>query len=192
MRKAYNPNDVLAQRAKAQGYRARSVYKLVELDQKFHLLRPDLCVLDVGAAPGAWLQYVSTQVGQEGKVTGIDQKIIEPVAENVQTQVGDILDSNLTFEMVDLILSDLAPNTSGMSDSDHIKSIQLDEAVLGVARKYLIKNGNLVMKVFPGRNLQSFVQKLKKHFLVVKQVKVRASRQRSREYYLVCLNKKDH
>ena len=128
MPKPYTPNDKWSQRAAKEGYRARSVYKLMELDERFRLLRPGMTVLDLGAAPGSWMQYTSQKVGPLGKVIGFDIQTIDEVADNVAVYREDITDDVRVrdaleaeaVDQVDLVLSDIAPSTSGVKDVDQV------------------------------------------------------------------------
>lgn len=193
MPKPYIPNDKWSQRAAAEGYRARSVYKLQELDERFQLLRPGAHILDIGAAPGSWLQYASKRVGPQGKILGLDLTPIEPVSENVTTKVCDILkDQEVSealqlegFDKVDVVLSDIAPNTSGIHDRDQWLSIELSRRVIVIAAPVLKRNGKLVMKVFRGRDFDSFLREIKQTYPHAKPVSVAASRDRSKEVYIV-------
>jgi len=135
MSKPYIPNDELSRKAKTEGYRARSVYKLKELDEKFNLIKPGMTVLDLGAAPGSWLQYAKEKVGAEGKIIGIDLQEIEPI-DGVETIQADIT-QDIDLPNADLILSDLAPSTSGIKDVDQWKSIELNQSVEKIAGKLL-------------------------------------------------------
>ena len=194
MPKPYIPNDKWSQRAAEEGYRARSVYKLIELDLRHHLLVSGMRVLDIGAAPGSWLQYASKAVGPMGKILGIDLKEILPVEANVVTKVCDINDDaalaqairSLGWEKVDLVLSDIAPSTSGIKDVDQWRSIELSQKVVAIAEKFLRRGGSVVMKVFRGKDFDAFTRELKERFSVMKVMSVTASRDRSREVYIVC------
>jgi 23S rRNA (uridine2552-2'-O)-methyltransferase len=194
MPKPYTPNDALARKAKEEGYRARSVYKLQELDQKFKLLKPGMSVLDLGAAPGSWLQYASQKVGPKGRVVGIDLQEIEPI-DGVNTYQADITDSeaiarilsneaNEAFE-ADIIISDLAPSTSGVRDVDQWRSIELSQAVMNFTEPYLKPKGRVVMKMLRGGDFDEFIKDLKSNFDSVKIAQVKASRDRSREVYVI-------
>lgn len=196
MPKPYTPNDKWSQRAAREGFRARSIYKLRELDERHHFFAAGMRVLDIGAAPGSWLQYAAKAVGPRGTVLGIDLMPIEPVASNVRTCVCDVLDQvalekelgAFGREKFDLILSDLAPNTSGIRDRDQWRSIELSRQVALLAVKYLRSGGAVVMKVFRGRDFDQFTHELRSHFRSLKVASVKASRDRSREVYLVCRN----
>ncbi len=194
MPKPYTPNDKWSQRAAAEGYRARSVFKLEELDERFNLLHHGMKVLDAGAAPGSWLQYTSKKIGQEGIVVGLDLKEIESIAPNVHTFVCDMTDTAAVEECLrsvkmmqaDIILSDIAPNTSGIKDVDQWRSLELSRAVVQLASKRLRRGGVLVMKVLRGRDFDGFLAELKPLYGKVRTVSVDASRDRSREVYVVC------
>ncbi len=194
MPKPYIPNDKWSQRAAKEGYLARSVYKLMELDARYELIRPGLRVLDIGAAPGSWLQYTSDKLGPNGRVLGLDLKPIKDIAPNVTTKVIDVFDdaavSNAIAEMswkhVDLVLSDIAPNTSGIKDVDQWRSIELNRKIAAIAQKYLRGHGAVVMKVFRGKDFDAFTHELKTQFGRLKVMSALASRDRSREVYVVC------
>lgn len=193
MPKRYIPNDAWSRKAAAEGYRARSVYKLQELDEKFSLLKSGQIVLDLGAAPGSWLQYASKKAGQSGNIIGIDLTTIEPVADNVHTYVQDISDqdglntilANEGVSKVDLVLSDMAPLTSGVKDVDQWRSIELAELAIATAETVLKPKGACVVKVFRGADFDEFLRNVKARWKDVKIVNVKASRDRSREVYLV-------
>lgn len=193
MPKRYTPNDKWSQRAASEGYRARSVYKLMELHDRFRLLKPGMTVLDCGAAPGSWLQFASEIVGVKGRVIGIDRQAIEPVAENVITMEADITDvetvgkelQKLGLETVDIVLSDLAPNTSGIRDVDQWKSIELSEAVIALAETFLKPGGTCVLKVLRGADFDEFLREKKRQWKNVKIAHAHASRDRSTEVYML-------
>lgn len=194
MPKAYTPNDKWSQKAKREQFRARSVYKLKELDAKFHLLAPGMKVLDIGAAPGSWLQYTAQNIGPEGHVLGLDLQEIAPVGDNVTTGVCDITKPEeiqailkvLGWEKVDLILSDIAPSTTGVAEVDQKRSVDLNRAIFAASKLFLKPSGNLVLKVFDGRDFQIFIKELKAHFRETTVHKPHASRDRSREVYVLC------
>ena len=194
MVKPYKPNDGWAEQAKKTGYRARSVFKLKTLDKKYHLLRPGIKVLDLGAAPGSWLQYIAQKIGSTGLALGLDLREIEPIGANVLTRIADIADlekvaqslAELGWDKVDLLVSDIMANTTGMKAVDAGKSLELDRLVFALAKKYLKPKGFLVMKIFEGEDSQVFLAELKNYFSAVHKEKVQVSRNRSREVYLVC------
>lgn len=193
MPKPYVPNDKWSQRAAKEGYRARSVYKLMELDERFGLLKPGVTVIDLGAAPGSWLQYAAKMTGPTGALFGFDLTEIEPVASNVKTFVMDISDRFAVEDALrqegvreaDLVLSDIAPNTSGIKDMDQWKSIELAQAALAIGKDILKPNGKCVVKVFRGADFDAFFSALKQEWQEPKIVEVEASRDRSREVYMI-------
>ncbi len=194
MPKPYVPNDKWSQRAAKEGYLARSVYKLMEIDARYELIRPGLRVLDIGAAPGSWLQYTSDKLGPEGRVLGLDLKPITFSAPNVMTKVVDVFDdaaveaaiAGMSWQKLDLVLSDIAPNTSGIKDVDQWRSIELNRKIAAIAHRYLRGKGSVVMKVFRGKDFDMFTHELKTMFKRLKVMSAVASRDRSREVYVVC------
>lgn len=194
MSKPYIPNDRLAQKARKEDYRARSVYKLKELDHKFNIIKPQMKILDIAAAPGSWSQYASEKIKENGHILSVDIQVIEPIASNVTTAVCDIFDiknvqdefNKLGWDKVDLILSDIAPSTTGVAEIDHGRSIDLNTQIFEVSKLYLKPNGKLVLKVFDGKLMNEFIQKLSKHFKKVVRYKSTASRERSKEIYVIC------
>lgn len=199
MPKPYTPNDRWSKKAAAEGYRARSVYKLEELDKKFALLQLGMTVLDLGAAPGSWLQYVQKKLTTNngsirGRIIGIDLKEIKPI-EGVETYRADIthfeainrlLTPNpIPIPNIDLILSDLAPNTSGIKDIDQWRSIELSQAVLTIARTHLKPRGRCVIKVLRGADFDEFIRSCKCEWNEVKTFIAEASRDRSKEIYVI-------
>lgn len=195
----YEAQDRFFKQAKDAGYRARSAYKLHAIDEKFKLLRPGVKVLDLGAAPGSFLQYISQKIGMKGLAIGIDLQEIEDLElPNVKTYVGDIFDNDLYKKIVqkngldkfDLITSDLAPKTTGIPFVDGGASLDLSLQVLEVAKQYLKKGGGAVMKILPGFNEGDLVGEASKMFGRVKKFRPQAVRKSSGESYIVCLNKK--
>jgi len=193
--KPFVPQDSWARRAKVEGYRARSVYKLMELDERFRLLRPGLNVLDLGAAPGSWLQYIAQKLQGQGMIVGVDRTPIDPLAasnvrtferslEDVQGVESDLQATGITA--FDLLLSDLAPSTSGVADVDQFRSIELARLALGIGARWLRPGGVCVVKVLRGADFDAFLQEVHTQFRRVESVSVRASRDRSREVYILC------
>jgi 23S rRNA (uridine2552-2'-O)-methyltransferase len=196
MSKPYQPKDRFFQRAKEKGYRARSVFKLEEIQNRFKLICPGDRVLDLGAAPGSFMQYIRSVVGDNGLVVGVDLKPIKALGKpNVKSYVGDIFDesvydkieADLGLSQFDVITSDLAPATTGIKSVDAGKSFQLNEQVLKVAEKHLKKGGNVLLKAFPGADHSDLLELLKKQFKKVQIFKPVAVRKSSREVYLVGL-----
>ena len=195
----YQPQDKYFQRAKAEGYRARSAFKLEAIEERYHLLKPGMKVLDLGAAPGSFLQYISQRIGEKGLAIGIDlQKIEDLKLPNVRTYQGDINDEGLYKKIVqenglnqfDLITSDLAPKTTGIAFVDGGASLALNLMVLEVAKKYLRKEGAVIMKILPGFNEGDLVGEARKQFRLVKKFRPQAIRKTSGESYIICLGKR--
>ncbi|NKI35421.1 23S rRNA methyltransferase [Wenzhouxiangella sp. XN79A] len=189
--KARQEKDPYVKQARAAGYRARAAFKLLELDEKDRLLRPGLKVVDLGAAPGSWAQVAAEKVGETGRVVALDilpmdalpgVEVIEgdfreqPVLEQLEARVG---------ERVDLVLSDMAPNLSGIAVADQARSMHLAELALEFARQWLEPNGRFVVKLFQGEGFDAFVREARATFRVVRIRKPNASRRESREVYLV-------
>jgi 23S rRNA (uridine2552-2'-O)-methyltransferase len=194
MRLADARKDQYRRLAKDQGYRARSAYKLLQLNSSYHILKKGRRVVDLGCAPGGWLQVATREVGASGRVVGIDLKPVEQVA-GATVLEGSIEDPNMLGKIADIlggkadvVLSDLAPNVSGVWDIDQARQISLSTIALGFARKVLRGGGTAVFKVFEGEMLGEFKAELKKSFGRVLLSKPTASRQESSELYIVCLD----
>lgn len=185
-------DDPYFQLAKAEGYRARSAYKLLQIQDAFHILQRGQVVLDLGAAPGSWSQVVSALVGASGKAIAVDLQPIEPIPGVIALQ-ADINDPVAQAEIlhtaggpVDVVLCDAAPNTSGIRDRDHALSVELVYSALAVARQALRPGGHLVVKVFEGGDLPRLIQDLRQHFQRVKPHYPEATHREGREVFLVC------
>lgn len=187
-------------RAKQEGYRARSAYKLKQLDQSAGLFDGGETVLDLGAAPGGWLQVAAERVGPTGTVIGVDRqniKRLEDVPATVETIRGDMtdnethdrirdtLDAGPDDRPVDVVISDMAPNMTGEYDLDHARSVHLARQAHAVAIDLLDAGGDLVVKVFDGRDLVDLEANIEEDFEYVRQVRPDASRDASSELYLV-------
>ncbi|MGN6628350.1 MAG: RlmE family RNA methyltransferase [Candidatus Nitrosocosmicus sp.] len=175
-------------------YRSRAVYKLSQINKSHHILKEGIKVVDIGSAPGGWLQIVSKIVGPRGMAVGIDLKEIEPIP-NVITVVGNIENTEDVDKLirilgnsgkVDVVLSDLAPNVSGLWEMDQLKQIDLSKKALEFAKIALKDNGSALFKVFQGENSSEFIKDLKSVFLNVIITKPDASRKQSSEIYVVC------
>jgi len=189
---AYEP-DKWAKRAKEEGYLARSAYKLLALDREFHVFRRGDLVLDLGSAPGSWVQVALKKIGERGFVIGVD---LEPA--KVGTSVNfaflrkDIYDADLESELkkiikkpFDAVLSDVAPNTTGQKDVDQWRSHELTLRVFGIVKNELKKNGTAVVKVFEGPDTPEIILLFKESFKRVSMVKPEASIKGSKEVYIV-------
>ncbi len=194
MPKPYIPNDKWSQKAASEGYRARSVYKLMELDQRLKLLKPGMTVLDLGAAPGSWLQYSAQRIGPKGRAIGVDLTAIESIAPNVSLAQLDVTNEEALLallaaehiERVDLVLSDIAPSTSGIKDVDQWRSVELAQSVIAIASRFLRPQGYCVVKVFRGADFDELLRDIKREGLWKdpRVLQVQASRDRSREVYV--------
>ena len=194
MRLADARKDHYRKLAKDQGLRARSAYKLQQLNDSYHLLKKGSKVIDLGCAPGGWLQIATRLVGTSGKVIGIDLKPVEPVVGAVIVQ-GSIEDPEMKAKIsetlggkADVLLSDLAPNVSGVWDIDHARQISLTQIALQFGGTVLKEGGSAIFKVFEGDMLNDLKAELRQNFGKVQLSKPSASRQESSELYVVCLD----
>jgi len=185
-------NDPYVQKAKAEGYRSRAAYKLLELDKKDKLLAPGQLVVDLGAAPGSWSQVAAAKLGPRGRVVAVDLLPMEPLP-GVRFIQGDfreqaVLDALLLAlggSKADLVICDLAPNISGIAVSDQARVMYLAELALEFARQALKPGGSLLVKVFQGAGFTEFLGVMRKAFAKVGSRKPEASRGRSSELYLL-------
>jgi 23S rRNA (uridine2552-2'-O)-methyltransferase len=185
-------NDPYVQRAKAEGYRSRAAYKLLELDKKDRLLVAGQLVVDLGAAPGSWSQVAVAKLGTRGRVVAVDILPMEPLA-GVHFVQGDFREpevlaallAELRGRKIGLVISDLAPNISGIGVSDQARSMYLCELALEFARQCLAPGGTLLVKVFQGAGFTEFLAGMRKSFVKVGSRKPEASRGRSSEMYLL-------
>ena len=188
-------SDEYVKRAQAEGYRSRAVYKLLEINEKDRILRRGGRVVDLGAAPGGWSQLAANLVGDTGQVLELDILPLEPLA-GVTFIHGDFRDitvleqllTALNGRMVDVVLSDMAPNTSGIKAVDQPAMFYLAELALDLAQQCLRPGGDLLVKVFQGAGFDAYLQQLRRHFASVTPRKPQASRSRSVEQYLLARN----
>lgn len=185
-------NDPYVTKAKREGYRSRAAYKIIEIDDKFHFLKPGKRVLDLGAAPGGWTQVAVARCGA-GKVLGVDLKEFETITGAI-LMVKDFLDEDAPAMIrtalggsVDIVLSDMAPNASGQTSTDHLRIMGLCEAAAEFAFEVLAPGGVFVAKVLKGGTETQLLMQLKKHFETVKHAKPEASRKDSAESYVVAM-----
>jgi 23S rRNA (uridine2552-2'-O)-methyltransferase len=184
--------DPYVKRARAQGARSRAIFKLEEIDQREHLLRPGMLVLDLGAAPGAWSQYARRRVGATGRVIASDILPIEPIP-GVQFLQGDFREDGVLTALrdalggagVDVLLSDMAPNLSGMDAIDAPRGLYLAELALDLADQTLKPDGSALIKVLQGAGFEELVRTARQRYQRVRFVKPSASRARSPETYLL-------
>jgi len=185
-------SDPFVRRAQAEGWRSRAVYKLEEADRKERLLRPGMIVLDLGAAPGAWSQYARTKVGLKGKVIASDVLAMDPLP-GVEFVPGDFREEPVFARLlalageraVDVLLSDMAPNLSGMDVIDQPRAMHLSELALEMAGRVLKPGGGALIKVFQGSGFQELTVAARRQFKTVRFLKPAASRARSAEIYLL-------
>lgn len=182
--------DSYARRAKQEGFPARSVYKLEELDEKFKLLRPGDHILDLGCHPGSWLIYAARKVGAKGRAVGIDLEPTSPPTPWSETIQADIYQVDLAAfarerGLFDVVVSDMAPKTSGIRDTDHLRSIALSERALEFARALLKPGGHFAVKIFMGAELDKFVLSMRPDFERVSRLRPQSTRSESREIYVI-------
>ncbi|MDQ3836275.1 MAG: RlmE family RNA methyltransferase [Thermoproteota archaeon] len=194
MRLADARRDQYRRLAKDQGYRARSAYKLLQMNRSYNIIKKGDKVVDLGCAPGGWLQVAAKEVRPSGKVIGIDLKPVTPLADTIILQ-GSIEDPYMLRKIeeilgckADVVLSDLAPNVSGVWDIDHTRQISLSTIALQFTQHVLRMGGNGIFKVFEGNMLKEFKLELHKSFGKVILSKPSASRQESSELYVICFN----
>lgn len=190
-------SDDYVKRAQADGFRSRAVYKLKQIDDKYRLLKPGMQVIDLGAAPGAWSQYAAQKVGDQGRVFALDILPMDTLA-NVDDICGDINDDAVYQQLltllagrsVGLVMSDMAPNMSGMKAVDQPRSMQLVDMALETAKEVLAPGGDFLVKVFNGAGIEDFRRELRSHFGKLITVKPDASRSRSPEVYMLARDKR--
>jgi 23S rRNA (uridine2552-2'-O)-methyltransferase len=187
--------DEFVRRARQEGWRSRAVYKLMEIMEKDRILKPGMTVVDLGAAPGAWSQYAAQLVGSRGRVIAVDLLPMDPLpgVEFIQgdfreQETLDALEAALGDRPAGVVLSDMAPNISGLATVDQPRAMYLAELALDFARSRLAPGGALVTKVFQGEGSDALVADARMDFGTVRMRKPKASRGRSREFYLVAGN----
>jgi 23S rRNA (uridine2552-2'-O)-methyltransferase len=189
----FKVKDHYFDKAKQENYVARSVYKLEEIDQRFKVLRPGMLVVDFGYFPGSWIQYTSKVIGDEGRVVGIDIQERNPKLtglKNVRIYQKDIFEiTDLTQldvkDQFDVVLSDMAPSTTGMQNLDQIRSLNLVESVFGLLPKFLRPGGNFVIKVFDSQMAQNYLKEQKNRFNEFQYLKPKSTRSVSKEFFVI-------
>ncbi len=183
--------DHYSRRAKKERFPARSIYKLQEIQKKYNLIRKGGKVLDLGCAPGSWLIYAANLTGDTGRVVGIDLKPVSvQVPSHVKTYVGDILSMDEAIgKDFNVVLSDMAPATTGIKSVDAARSFHLCRAALSIARNVLNPGGSFVCKIFQGEDFKAFSDAVKTDFKIQKIFKPESSRKASKEIYLIGLGK---
>ena len=183
--------DIYVRQSKVDGYRARSAYKLIEIDEKFKIFKGGLSVIDIGAAPGSWSQYVF-KVVKSGKLISIDLKKMEPIGNSVQIQ-GDFTDETIQEEIkknlngkVDVVMSDMAVDTTGIKNIDSIQTGELCKEAMLFAKDLMKENAYFISKIFMGGTFNEIVAEGKKYFKEVKVFKPKSSRKDSKESFIIC------
>ena len=183
--------DTYVKQSKIDGYRARSAYKLIEIDEKFKIFKGGISVIDIGAAPGSWSQY-ATKVAKSGRLISIDLKEMEPIGNTVQIH-GDFTEEKIQDEIkkhinnkVDVVMSDMAVNTTGIKNIDSIQTGELCKEAMFFAKDILNDNGYFVSKIFMGGTFNEIVAEGKKFFKEVKVFKPKSSRKDSKESFIIC------
>ena len=183
--------DIFVRQSKVDGYRARSAYKLIEIDKKFKIFKGGMLVLDIGAAPGSWSQYAS-KVVKNGKVVSIDLKSMEEIKNTIQIK-GDFTDPSIQKKIkdylnkdLDVVMSDMAVNTTGIKNLDAIQTGELSKEAMIFSKDVISKNGFFISKIFMGSTFNEIVALGKKIFKEVKVFKPQSSRKDSKESFIIC------
>ena len=183
--------DTYVRQSKVDGYRARSAYKLIEINEKFKIFKGGLTIIDIGAAPGSWSQYAN-KVSKNGKLISIDLKKMEPIGSSIQIQ-GDFTEEGVQREIkknttskVDVVMSDMAVNTTGIKNIDSIQTGELCKEAMVFAKDLLNENGYFISKIFMGGTFNEIVAEGKKYFKEVKVFKPKSSRKDSKESFIIC------
>jgi len=192
---AYNPKDYYFQKAKKENYVARSIFKLQEIDERFRIFKPGSKVLDLGAAPGSWSQYASQQIGRDGRVLGVDLQPIKLTIPNAFFFVGDI--RTLSLEALiqktgitppfDIVISDMAPKTTGIKVTDQTRSVELCEKALACAEQFLKPRGSFICKLFHSEDFEAFRESLRQRFEKVEILRPKSTRKESKEIFFIAL-----
>jgi 23S rRNA (uridine2552-2'-O)-methyltransferase len=201
MPKAWNQNrkqEFYYRKAKAENYRSRASYKLAQAVNKYQFIYRNDIVVDLGAAPGGWIQVARKKAGKRGFVLGVDLKPIDPFDQDyIRTIIADMTNPSIVSQILDflprkanVVISDAAPNISGTWEVDQAKQIDLANQALKISLQILRPSGNFFTKVFEGSMLNDFIKKVKKYFKLVKLIKPKASRAKSAEMYLLAIDMK--
>jgi 23S rRNA (uridine2552-2'-O)-methyltransferase len=190
---AYNPKDYFFKQAKKENFAARSVFKLEEIDERFHIIKPGYQILDLGAAPGSWSQYCSRKIGPKGRVLGIDIQPIKITMQNAVFVTADMRELSLEQTMkdngiappFDVVLSDMAPKTIGIKLTDQMRSLELCELALATAERFLKPKGTFVCKMFHSDEFEDYRDKLRKRFERVEVLRPKSTRKESKEIFFI-------
>ena len=186
--------DIYVRQSKVDGYRARSAYKLIEIDEKFKIFKGGLLVIDIGAAPGSWSQYAS-KVVKSGKIISIDLKEMEPISNTIQIK-GDFTKNEVQYKIkdkligmaADVVMSDMAVNTTGIKNIDSIQTGELCKESMIFSKEVIKKQGFFISKIFMGESFNEIIEVGKKIFKDVKVFKPKSSRKESKESFIICKN----
>ena len=183
--------DIYVRQSQVDGYRARSAYKLIEIDEKFKIFKGGISIIDIGAAPGSWSQYAA-KIAKSGRLISIDLKEMEPIGNTVQIQ-GDFTEENIQTEIkkhikdkIDVVMSDMAVNTTGIKNIDSIQTGELCKEAMFFAKDVLEGNGFFISKIFMGGTFNEIVAEGKKYFKEVRVFKPKSSRKDSKESFIIC------
>ena len=183
--------DIYVRKSKVDGYRARSAYKLIEINEKFKIFKGGMIVLDIGAAPGSWSQYAS-KIIKNGKIISIDLKEMEEIKGTIQIK-GDFTDPNIqrkirsyTSKEIDVVMSDMAVNTTGIKNIDSIQTGELCKEAIIFSKEVISNNGFFISKIFMGETFNEIVALAKKIFKEVRVFKPQSSRKESKENFIIC------
>ncbi|MDR3605993.1 MAG: RlmE family RNA methyltransferase [Oligoflexia bacterium] len=192
---AYNQKDYFFKKAKKENYAARSIFKLQEIDDRFHIIKPGYKILDLGAAPGSWSQYASQKVGAQGRVLGLDLQQITIALPNAVFVQADMRDTNLENIMkqhgfvppFDVVLSDMAPKTTGIRITDQARSMELCELALATAERFLRPRGSFVAKLFHSEEFEVYRDMLRERFGRVEVLRPKSTRKESKEIFFIAM-----
>ena len=195
---AYNPKDYFFKKAKEQNFAARSVFKLEEIDSRFHVIKKNDIVIDLGCAPGAWSQYTSKKIGNGGLIIGIDLQKVHLTLPNVHFVEGNAFDeptlsnvlAELSIQKVNVVMSDMAPKTTGIRITDQQRSYDLCLRALNVAKARLKPGGIFIVKFFQSEFFDDFLKEIKKHFLKMEILRPKSTRKSSIEIFIIGLGLK--
>ncbi len=195
---AYNRKDYFFKKAKKENFVARSIFKLEEIDQKFKLIKPGNLVLDLGAAPGSWSQYLVKKISLKGRLLGIDLQQIELSFPNATFICADLRDLNIENVFLehgfkppfDVVVSDMAPRTTGIRITDQARSLELSQLALDLAIRFLKKGGHFVVKLFQSEDFELFRGQMRAVFSKVEILRPESTRKESKEIFLIGISKK--
>ena len=188
---SYAKPDTYTRAAKDAGYAARSVYKLTEIQRRFPIFKQGQKVLDLGCSPGSWSRYAQQVVGRRGVVVGVDiEPPRDPVGTVIVESIYDLSAAQLREALgghADVVMSDMAPRTTGNTLGDHVRQIELAQRSLDIGLELLVPGGTFITKVFDGEDAHAFVQGARPHFTKTRRLKPKAVRRESREFFMLCL-----